>query len=73
MAKMRCKCGNIIRDDDPDYSMILLPYREFDADVDGAMLLGRGVDVRRCRICNRFWVFWEEGSDATEYLEVRDD
>ncbi len=72
MAKMRCKCGNLIRDDDPDYSLILLPYREFDsADADGTTLFGRGADARRCRTCNRLWVFWDGGGDATEYLEIR--
>ncbi|MFE5401489.1 hypothetical protein ACFQ9Z_08765 [Streptomyces sp. NPDC056580] len=73
MAKMRCKCGNLIRDDDPENSLILLPYKEFDADdVDAGMLLGRGTDARRCSVCNRIWVFWDEGSAATEYVEVRD-
>lgn len=73
MAKMACRCGNLIRDDDPDFSLILLPYREFDdAEADSGMLLGRGTDARRCNVCGRLWVFWEEGGNAVEYVEVRD-
>lgn len=74
MAKMRCKCGNILRDDDPENSMVLLPYKEFDAvDVDGAALFGRGIDVWRCALCNRLWVFWDEAGQAVEYCEIPGD
>ncbi|WP_158679240.1 hypothetical protein [Streptomyces sp. Tu 6176] len=73
MAKTACKCGNLIRDDDPDFSLILLPYREFDdVEADAGMLLGRGIDGLRCSVCGRLWVFWDEGGNPVEYVEVRD-
>lgn len=29
MAKLKCKCGTILRDDDPGYSLLLLSEAEY--------------------------------------------
>jgi rubredoxin len=68
MATMRCQCGTILRDDDPDYSLLLFTWRQFDVDVNSEVLRGRARAVWRCRTCGRLWVFWEHLGDPTEYV-----
>jgi hypothetical protein len=68
MAKMRCKCGTILRDDDPQDSFFLLSHEEFDLDVTSELLLGRAQLVVRCKVCQRLW-FWGEDGEMTEYLK----
>ncbi|MFJ6995356.1 hypothetical protein [Streptomyces sp. NPDC003090] len=71
MAKMRCRCGNQIRDDDPDHSLVMNTHRAFEElDFDGTALFGRGVDMLRCVECGRLWVFWDEHGSPTEYRPV---
>lgn len=67
MATMRCKCGTIVRDDDPDLDYLLMSRREFDVDLDTMMLRGRAVDVWRCWACERLWGFWKRGDAPSEY------
>jgi hypothetical protein len=69
---MRCKCGTVLRDDNPDLDYLMLSQREFDVGVDGAMLLRRARDVWSCWTCGRLWVFWEAGGEPSEYLPVSD-
>ena len=73
MAKMRCKCGALIRDDDPRQSLVLVPHAEFDEDVDAGTLLGRGSITLRCAVCGRLWVFWDDSNQGTEYVEIHED
>ncbi|NUT53205.1 MAG: hypothetical protein HOV94_38865 [Saccharothrix sp.] len=73
MAKMRCTCGNIIRDDDRQQSFHLIPSPAFDEETDGAMLLGVADLVIRCVECHRLWVFWNESGQATGYVEINED
>lgn len=68
MAKMICACGTLLRDDDPDGSILLLSRREFDVDVDSSHLFGLAKMALHCSTCGRLWVFWEDGMRATEYL-----
>ncbi|WP_329051126.1 hypothetical protein OG738_03410 [Amycolatopsis sp. NBC_01488] len=68
MAKMRCKCGTILRDDDPHDSLFVLEHDEFDVDVSPEILLGRAQLVVRCKVCHRLW-FWGENGDLSEYLK----
>lgn len=70
MATMRCRCGTVLRDDDPALNHLLFSRGEFDVDQDSVMLLGRGREVWRCPVCGRLWVFWEPGGDPTEYLRA---
>jgi hypothetical protein len=73
MAKLRCACGTVLRDDDPDTSMFLLTRREFDVEEDGSMLLGRATLAVRCPVCGRLWVFWGDRTEGVEYVEIRDE
>jgi hypothetical protein len=68
MATMRCKCGTVLRDDDPDLGYLMMSRREFDVDVESIVLRGRAIDVWRCPTCARLWVFWEPLGAATEYV-----
>jgi hypothetical protein len=68
VAKLLCKCGTVLRDDDPEYGLLLFKRREFDVDVDSILLLGRAREVWRCRTCGRLWVFWEPTGNAVEYV-----
>lgn len=69
MAKMWCKCGEILRDDTPDWSFFLLSRREFDVDKDSTLLFGQARLVIRCPACGRLWVFWDDRV-AIEYALV---
>lgn len=85
MAKLLCRCGTILRDDDPDESYVMNSWRQFDAvdeevestdnpDVTASSLLfGTGVPVRRCPVCGRLWVFWGKDGFATEYVPQAQD
>lgn len=68
MAKTICACGTILRDDDPDDSLLLLSRREFNVDLDSSHLFGVARIVLHCPTCMRLWVFWEDGKGPTEYL-----
>lgn len=68
MATLRCRCGTVLRDDDPDEGLLLLTRGEFDVDQEPEVLLGRGREVWRCWTCGRLWVFWEPLGDPTEYV-----
>jgi hypothetical protein len=72
MATIRCKCGTVIRDDDPDMDYLLMTRGEFDIDLDSGLLRGRARDVWRCPTCERLWVFWDNGGQPTEYLRGGD-
>ena len=65
---MICRCETILRDDDPDGSLLLLSRREFDVDLDSTYLFGLAKLVQHCPMCGRLWVFWEDGMVAAEYL-----
>jgi hypothetical protein len=65
---MRCKCGTVLRDDNPDDGLLLLSRREFDVDLDAVLLRGRARDVSRCWTCGRLWVFWDKLGEPSEYL-----
>lgn len=68
MATMRCRCGQILRDeDDAETTMLLFSQRDYDIDISSSDLLGRAVDLWRCPNCGRLWVFWDE-SKASEYV-----
>jgi hypothetical protein len=73
MAKMACKCGTVLRDDDPDKSLLLLSRREFDVERTSETLFGRAIDVLQCGTCGRLWVFWDEAAEAVEYVRAPDD
>jgi hypothetical protein len=68
MATIRCKCGTVLRDDNPDLDYLIISRREFDVDLDSIALLGRAHDVWRCWTCERLWVFWDRAGDPAEYL-----
>jgi hypothetical protein len=68
MATMRCKCGTVLRDDNPDSDYLLLSNREFDIDVDSGVLRGSARNVWRCWTCERLWIFWDPRGEPTEYL-----
>jgi hypothetical protein len=70
MAKMRCKCGTLLRDDSPDLDYLFMSRREFDVDLDATTLRGRARDIWRCWTCERLWVFWDIGGDPVEYLRA---
>jgi hypothetical protein len=67
MATMRCICGAILRDDNPDSDCVLMSCREFDIDVDNSVLRGQARDVWRCWDCERLWVFLDERAEPAEY------
>ncbi len=72
MAKIPCRCGNILRDDDPTFSGRLLRNRNCDVELDSVALVGRSYEVWGCPICDRLWIFWERlGGKATEYVRHR--
>lgn len=73
MATLRCKCGTVLRDDNPDDGLLLLTRREFDVDVESVGLRGRARDVWKCWTCGRLWIFWDRTGDAVEYVEVSDE
>lgn len=70
MATIRCKCGTILRDDDPEEGLLMFTRRDFDIDLDSGVLRGRARDAWRCWTCGRLWVFWEPTGDPTEYVVV---
>lgn len=73
MATMRCPCGTVLRDDDPDMDYLAISRRDFDVDADVITLRGRTRDVWRCWTCGRLWVFWEPTGEPTGYLPAADD
>jgi len=70
MATIRCKCGTILRDDDPDNSYLLFAKKEFDVDIESVELLGRARDAWNCWTCGRLWIFWDPLGNPTEYVMV---
>jgi hypothetical protein len=70
MAKMKCKCDKIIRDDDSNDSLFLLTREQFDVDLDSVMLFGKAVLALKCNRCGRLWVYWGNGNVADEYVHV---
>jgi hypothetical protein len=72
MAKIRCRCGAVIRDDDPRDSMFFLTNEEFDVNLSSVELFGRAKLVVRCKTCARLW-FWGEDSSLVEYVKRCDD
>jgi len=69
MAKMRCKCGAQLRDDDTTDGLLLFSRRDYDVDVDSATLVGRAAQVWRCPACRRLWIFWDPRDETpAEYL-----
>ncbi|WP_086850638.1 hypothetical protein [Amycolatopsis kentuckyensis] len=68
MAKIRCKCGTILRDDDPHDTFWLLSDEEFDVELSATLLFGRALRVVRCKVCQRLW-FWGD-DEMTEYLKA---
>lgn len=71
MAKIRCKCGVVLRDDDPQDSLFILSSEEFDVETPAADLFGKAKLVIRCNSCGRLWVFWDEFREPSEYVEVK--
>ncbi len=72
MAKIPCRCGNILRDDNPTFSGRLFRNHDYDVSLDSAVLYGRSYEVWGCPICDRLWIFWERaGGKATEYVRHR--
>ncbi|MGW4401110.1 hypothetical protein ACWEHA_37925 [Amycolatopsis nivea] len=69
MAKIRCVCGNILRDDGPQDSMYFLTNAEFDVDAPGIELFGKATLVVRCPECERLW-FWGENGVYREYTKA---
>jgi hypothetical protein len=69
MAKMRCRCGAVLRDDDPANSFLLFRDADYDVDLDSVELVGRGRPVSLCPTCGRLWVFWND-FEAEEYEHV---
>jgi hypothetical protein len=67
VAKLLCKCENVLRDDDPESGLLLFRRGEFDVDLDAVLLRGRGREVWWCSNCGRLWVFWDRGGEATCY------
>jgi uncharacterized protein with PIN domain len=65
---MRCRCGNVLRDDDPENSFMAFAKIEYNVEIDSAELIGRAKDLWRCPACGRLWVFWD-GFNATEYVQ----
>lgn len=70
MATMRCKCGTLLRDDNPDWDYLLMSRREFDVDIGSGILRGRARDVWKCWTCQRLWVFWDPRGEPMEYLRA---
>ncbi|MGW6931010.1 hypothetical protein ACWGE0_13170 [Lentzea sp. NPDC054927] len=71
MAKFRCKCGTVTRDDDPDHGLQMFTSREYEDDVEELwQLIGACRQVIDCPTCGRLWVWWENepGFPPTEYL-----
>jgi len=72
MAKFDCKCGAIIRDDDPAYSFYFLKNQDFDVDLSGVELFGRSKLAVCCKTCGRLW-FWGEDGIFVEYARFQDE
>ena len=70
MATIKCKCGRILRDDDPDYRYLLLADRAFDVEKPSVVLFGEADNVLLCPDCQRLWVFWHGGDEATPYRNL---
>jgi hypothetical protein len=69
MAKLRCKCGTQLRDDDPEHSGLLFSNDDYDHAEDVCLLRGRATEVWGCPECGRLWIFWEKMSRyPTEYV-----
>ncbi|MCF2533206.1 hypothetical protein [Yinghuangia soli] len=68
MAKIRCTCGEFIRDDDPQQSMLMLARADFEVNSDPVLLFGKATLALRCPVCGRIWVFWDDSPVATEYV-----
>lgn len=73
MAKLACKCGNVLRDDDPYFSYLLFRRHDYNVELDSAVLRGRAYEVWGCPVCGRLWIFWDHGIGvyATEYVRHR--
>jgi hypothetical protein len=69
LATIRCRCGALLRDDDPDEAYVLFSQRAYDVGLDSALLRGRASDVLQCRTCGRLWVFWDKTGEPTEYVQ----
>ncbi|MEU7477464.1 hypothetical protein AB0A63_15850 [Lentzea sp. NPDC042327] len=71
MAKFKCKCGTVTRDDDPDHGLLMFRSRDYEDDAVAGLgdLLGRCMQVIDCPTCGRLWVWWERRGDAppTQY------
>ena len=72
MARFDCKCGTILRDDDPADSMYFLTNQEFDVDLSAVALLGRSKLAVRCKTCRRLW-FWGEDGTFVEYIRFQEE
>jgi hypothetical protein len=74
VATPRCKCGTLLRDDDPVFSGLFFAHRDFDVEVESAVLRGRAYEAWTCRTCGRIWIFWDRMSpQPTEYLRIDSD
>lgn len=73
MAKLACKCGAVLRDDDPVNSGHLFRYGDYDIELDSSVLIARSYDVWGCPICGRLWIFWDHGVGVypTEYVRYK--
>jgi hypothetical protein len=70
LATLLCKCGTLLRDDNPDFDYLVMPKGQFDVDLDSIALRGRARDIWRCWTCERLWVFWDLTSEPVEYLRA---
>lgn len=70
MATFLCKCGTLLRDDNPDFNFLIISRRQFDVDLDSIALRGRARDIWRCWTCERLWVFWDLTGKPVEYLRA---
>ena len=71
MAKIKCKCGAILRDDDPHDSLFILTSEDFDVETPAVDLFGKAALVIRCKTCGRLWIYWDEHGEPSEYVEFR--
>ncbi|MEU3646815.1 hypothetical protein AB0E59_25775 [Lentzea sp. NPDC034063] len=73
MAKFRCKCGTITRDDDPDHGLLMFSHGEFDNDIVEELsdVVGVSRQVIDCPGCGRLWVWWNRDFSSTPVEYVR--
>jgi len=72
VAKFRCKCKTVLRDDDPDTSLLILSRRDFDVDFDSIILFGRAIEMLKCPTCRRLWIFGNGFGNAPECYTPED-